>query len=56
MTENNPSPIPWKEEYSQQHIDTGRYFVPDRQVPIDIICTRLDNHAGARPEPVGALR
>jgi tRNA (cmo5U34)-methyltransferase len=41
MTENNPSPIPWKEEYSQQHIETGRYFVPDRQVQIDIICTLL---------------
>ena len=42
MNEDNPStPIPWKEEYSQAFIDTGRYFVPDRQEQIDTVCALL---------------
>lgn len=47
MTQDTPSPLPdgeelsWKEEYSQAFIDTGRYFVPERQVQIDAICALL---------------
>lgn len=41
MPDNNFLPIPWQEEHSQSFIDTGRYYVPDRQEQINTICALL---------------
>ncbi|MDE0013191.1 MAG: hypothetical protein OXU36_18750 [Candidatus Poribacteria bacterium] len=48
----------WEEESSQDFIDYGKYFVPDREIQIDCICVDVfwmkAGHAifgGRKPNP-----
>ena len=36
-------PERWAEHDSERFVDVGRYFVPDREVQIDVVCTILEH-------------
>jgi tRNA (cmo5U34)-methyltransferase len=43
-TPNGPTPNLWSEENSGTFIDYGRYFVPQREVQLDILCRLVPDH------------
>jgi len=48
MTNDSDDEIPWSESDSLHFIDYGTYFVPEREVQIDTICSVI-------PQPVGVV-
>lgn len=44
-----PQPPTWNEQHSQLFIDYGRYFVPERELQYETICTLLDPPIGTPP-------
>jgi hypothetical protein len=45
----------WEEENSQDFIDYGKYFVPDREIQINCICEVIPHHRNRRIYSISAV-
>jgi hypothetical protein len=48
-TDDSPVKPSWAEQDSRAFIDYGRYFMPERDEQIKIICARVESPFGSRP-------